>query len=150
MNRTYSIVWSAVRNMYVVASELARGHSKVKAQVCASETHSPNKKSEYGQIIKATRAALACAVAAALGFFSPLAMADNQVSYADAQPHVLDASTPPMTYSGVEDGAALYVSGSPPSAGSPPRSQGRGSSLKQVGAEPIIRMAVSMFPKPFR
>ncbi|EDV9340565.1 autotransporter outer membrane beta-barrel domain-containing protein [Salmonella enterica subsp. enterica] len=111
MNRTYSIVWSAVRNMYVVASELARGHSKVKAQVCASETHSPNKKSEYGQIIKATRNVLACAVAAALGFFSPLAMADNQVSYADAQPHVLDASTPPMTYSGVEDGAALYVSG---------------------------------------
>ncbi|EDV1772301.1 autotransporter outer membrane beta-barrel domain-containing protein, partial [Salmonella enterica] len=111
MNRTYSIVWSAVRNMYVVASELARGHSKVKAQVCASETHSPNKKSEYGQIIKATRAALACAVAAALGFFSPLAMADNQVSYADAQTHVLDKSTPPMTYSGVEDGAALYVSG---------------------------------------
>ncbi|EDM9021887.1 fibronectin-binding autotransporter adhesin ShdA [Salmonella enterica subsp. enterica serovar Alachua] len=100
-----------MRNMYVVASELARGHSKVKAQVCASETHSPNKKSEYGQIIKATRNVLACAVAAALGFFSPLAMADNQVSYADAQPHVLDASTPPMTYSGVEDGAALYVSG---------------------------------------
>ncbi|WP_176208024.1 fibronectin-binding autotransporter adhesin ShdA [Salmonella enterica] len=111
MNRTYSIVWSAVRNMYVVASELARGHSKVKAQVCASETHSPNKKSEYGQIIKATRAALACVVAAALGFFSPLAMADNQVSYADAQTHVLDKSTPAMTYSGVEDGAALYVSG---------------------------------------
>ncbi|EBV3803777.1 fibronectin-binding autotransporter adhesin ShdA, partial [Salmonella enterica subsp. enterica serovar Carno] len=97
--------------MYVVASELARGHSKVKAQVCASETHSSKQKSEYGQIIKATRAALACAVAAALGFFSPLAMADNQVSYADAQPHVLDESTPPMTYSGVEDGAALYVSG---------------------------------------
>ncbi|EIF1152094.1 fibronectin-binding autotransporter adhesin ShdA [Salmonella enterica subsp. enterica serovar Infantis] len=111
MNRTYSIVWSAVRNMYVVASELARGHSKVKAQVCVSETHSPNKKSEYGQVIKATRAALACVVAAALGFFSPLAMADNQVSYADAQPHVLDESTPAMTYSGVEDGAALYVSG---------------------------------------
>ncbi|EDJ1525255.1 fibronectin-binding autotransporter adhesin ShdA [Salmonella enterica] len=97
--------------MYVVASELARGHSKVKAQVCASETHSPNKKSEYGQIIKATRNVLACAVAAALGFFSPLAMADNQASYADAQTHVLDKSTPPMTYSGVEDGAALYVSG---------------------------------------
>ncbi|EHR4672521.1 fibronectin-binding autotransporter adhesin ShdA [Salmonella enterica] len=111
MNRTYSIVWSAVRNMYVVASELARGHSKVKAQVCASETHSPNQKSEYGQIIKATRAALACAVAAALGFFSPLAMADNQVSYADAQTHVLDGSTPPMSYSGTDEGAALYVSG---------------------------------------
>ncbi|MDJ5402619.1 fibronectin-binding autotransporter adhesin ShdA [Salmonella enterica] len=111
MNRTYSIVWSAVRNMYVVASELARGHSKVKAQVCASEIHSLNKKSEYGQIIKATRAALACAVAAALGFFSPLAMADNQVSYADAQTHVLDTSTPPMSYSGTDEGAALYVSG---------------------------------------
>ncbi|EBS5918119.1 fibronectin-binding autotransporter adhesin ShdA [Salmonella enterica subsp. enterica] len=111
MNRTYSIVWSAVRNMYVVASELARGHSKVKAQVCASEIHSLNKKSEYGQIIKAMRAALACAVAAALGFFSPLAMADNQVSYADAQTHVLDASTPPMSYSGTDEGAALYVSG---------------------------------------
>ncbi|PVO55423.1 fibronectin-binding autotransporter adhesin ShdA [Salmonella enterica subsp. enterica serovar Braenderup] len=97
--------------MYVVASELARGHSKVKAQVCASETHSPNQKSEYGQIIKATRAALACAVAAALGFFSPLAMADNQVSYADAQTHVLDGSTPPMSYSGTDEGAALYVSG---------------------------------------
>ncbi|EGG3781056.1 fibronectin-binding autotransporter adhesin ShdA [Salmonella enterica] len=100
-----------MRNMYVVASELARGHSKVKAQVCASETHSPNQKSEYGQIIKATRAALACAVAAALGFFSPLAMADNQASYADAQPHVLDASTPPISYSGTDEGAALYVSG---------------------------------------
>ncbi|EGI9877982.1 fibronectin-binding autotransporter adhesin ShdA [Salmonella enterica] len=111
MNRTYSIVWSAVRNMYVVASELARGHSKVKAQVCASEIHSPNQKSEYGQIIKATRAALACAVAAALGFFSPLAMAGNQVSYADAQTHVLDASTPPMSYSGTDEGAELYVSG---------------------------------------
>ncbi|EDJ5526753.1 fibronectin-binding autotransporter adhesin ShdA [Salmonella enterica] len=100
-----------MRNMYVVASELARGHSKVKAQVCASETHSPNQKSEYGQIIKATRAALACAVAAALGFFSPLAMADNQVSYADAPTHVLDASTPPMSYSGTDEGSALYVSG---------------------------------------
>ncbi|EEP9468835.1 fibronectin-binding autotransporter adhesin ShdA [Salmonella enterica subsp. enterica serovar Newport] len=100
-----------MRNMYVVASELARGHSKVKAQVCASEIHSLNKKSEYGQIIKATRAALACAVAAALGFFSPLAMADNQVSYADAQTHVLDASTPPISYSGTDEGAALYVSG---------------------------------------
>ncbi len=38
-------------------------------------------------------------------------MADNQVSYADAQTHVLDASTPPMSYSGTDEGAALYVSG---------------------------------------
>ncbi|WP_077958283.1 fibronectin-binding autotransporter adhesin ShdA [Salmonella enterica] len=133
MNRTYSIVWSAVRNMYVVASELARGHSKVKAQVCASETHFPNKKSEYGQIIKATRAALAFAVAAALGFFSPLAMADNQASYADAQPHVLDGSTPPMTYSGVEDGAALYVSGVATVGWQPTKVTGTGLVIETTG-----------------
>ncbi|EAQ7295598.1 hypothetical protein CRQ46_19100, partial [Salmonella enterica] len=122
-----------MRNMYVVASELARGHSKVKAQVCASETHSPNKKSEYGQIIKATRAALACAVAAALGFFSPLAMADNQASYADAQPHVLDGSTPPMTYSGVEDGAALYVSGVATVGWQPTKVTGTGLVIETTG-----------------
>ncbi|HED7710371.1 TPA: fibronectin-binding autotransporter adhesin ShdA [Salmonella enterica] len=133
MNRTYSIVWSAVRNMYVVASELARGHSKVKAQVCASETHFPNKKSEYGQIIKATRAALAFAVAAALGFFSPLAMADNQASYADAQPHVLDGATPPMTYSGVEDGAALYVSGVATVGWQPTKVTGTGLVIETTG-----------------
>ncbi|EEJ2290452.1 autotransporter outer membrane beta-barrel domain-containing protein [Salmonella enterica subsp. enterica serovar Waycross] len=113
MNRTYSIVWSAVRNMYIVASELARGHSKVKAQVCASETHSPNKKSEYGQIIKATRAVLACAVAAALGFFSPLAMADNPVSYIDGVDHDLNAETSPISYSGTGEGTALYLEGLP-------------------------------------
>ncbi|HAK3402273.1 TPA: fibronectin-binding autotransporter adhesin ShdA [Salmonella enterica] len=111
MNRTYSIVWSAVRNMYVVASELARGHSKVKAQVCASETHSPNKKSEYGQIIKATRNVLACAVAAALGFFSPLAMADNQVSYIDGKSHDLSTETSPISYSGTGQGTALSLEG---------------------------------------
>ncbi|OHM20600.1 AIDA autotransporter [Salmonella enterica subsp. enterica serovar Muenchen] len=119
--------------MYVVASELARGHSKVKAQVCASETHFPNKKSEYGQIIKATRAALAFAVAAALGFFSPLAMADNQASYADAQPHVLDGSTPPMTYSGVEDGAALYVSGVATVGWQPTKVTGTGLVIETTG-----------------
>lgn len=117
MNRTYSIVWSAVRNMYVVASELARGHSKVKAQVCASETHSPNKKSEYGQIIKATRAALACAVAAALGFFSPLAMADNQVSYIDGKSHDLSTETSPISYSGTGQGTALSLEGLPTDKG---------------------------------
>ncbi|MFW4254930.1 fibronectin-binding autotransporter adhesin ShdA [Salmonella enterica] len=111
MNRTYSIVWSAVRNMYVVASELARGHSKVKAQVCASETHSPNKKSEYGQIMKATRAVLACAVAAALGFFSSLAMADNPVSYIDGTEHDLSTETSPISYSGTGQGTALSLEG---------------------------------------
>ncbi|HAF2723690.1 TPA: fibronectin-binding autotransporter adhesin ShdA [Salmonella enterica] len=117
MNRTYSIVWSAVRNMYVVASELARGHSKVKAQVCASETHSPNKKSEYGQIIKATRNVLACAVAAALGFFSPLAMADNQVSYIDGKSHDLSTETSPISYSGTGQGTALSLEGLPTDKG---------------------------------
>ncbi|EDI7821391.1 fibronectin-binding autotransporter adhesin ShdA [Salmonella enterica] len=100
-----------MRNMYVVASELARGHSKVKAQVCVSETHSPNKKSEYGQIIKATRNVLACAVAAALGFFSPLAMADNPVSYIDGTEHDLSTETSPISYSGTGQGTALSLEG---------------------------------------
>ncbi|WP_079839427.1 autotransporter-associated beta strand repeat-containing protein, partial [Salmonella enterica] len=69
----------------------------------------------------------------ALGFFSPLAMADNQVSYADAQPHVLDASTPPMTYSGVEDGAALYVSGVATVGWQPTTVTGTGLVIKTSG-----------------
>ncbi|EKQ9066314.1 fibronectin-binding autotransporter adhesin ShdA [Salmonella enterica] len=129
MNRTYSIVWSAVRNMYVVASELARGHSKVKAQVCASETHSPNKKSEYGQIIKATRAALACAVAAALGFFSPLAMADNQVSYIDGTKHDLSTETSPISYSGTGQGTALSLEGLPTDKGGWQATSGTGTDV---------------------
>ncbi|MER3145826.1 fibronectin-binding autotransporter adhesin ShdA [Salmonella enterica] len=129
MNRTYSIVWSAVRNMYVVASELARGHSKVKAQVCASETHSPNKKSEYGQIIKATRAARACAVAAALGFFSPLAMADNQVSYIDGKSHDLSTETSPISYSGTGQGTALSLEGLPTDKGGWQATSGTGTDV---------------------
>ncbi|EBG8060821.1 fibronectin-binding autotransporter adhesin ShdA [Salmonella enterica subsp. enterica] len=129
MNRTYSIVWSAVRNMYVVASELARGHSKVKAQVCVSETHSPNKKSEYGQIIKATRAALACAVAAALGFFSPLAMADNQVSYIDGKSHDLSTETSPISYSGTGQGTALSLEGLPTDKGGWQATSGTGTDV---------------------
>ncbi|EBK5250648.1 TPA: fibronectin-binding autotransporter adhesin ShdA [Salmonella enterica subsp. enterica serovar Ordonez] len=129
MNRTYSIVWSAVRNMYVVASELARGHSKVKAQVCASETHSPNKKSEYGQIIKATRNVLACAVAAALGFFSPLAMADNQVSYIDGKPHDLSTETSPISYSGTGQGTALSLEGLPTDKGGWQATSGTGTDV---------------------
>ncbi|EMK1706098.1 fibronectin-binding autotransporter adhesin ShdA [Salmonella enterica] len=129
MNRTYSIVWSAVRNMYVVASELARGHSKVKAQVCASETHSPNKKSEYGQIIKATRAGLACAVAAALGFFSSLAMADNQVSYIDGTKHDLSTETSPISYSGTGQGTALSLEGLPTDKGGWQATSGTGTDV---------------------
>ncbi|EGF3286082.1 fibronectin-binding autotransporter adhesin ShdA [Salmonella enterica] len=129
MNRTYSIVWSAVRNMYVVASELARGHSKVKAQVCASETHSPNKKSEYGQIIKATHNVLACAVAAALGFFSPLAMADNQVSYIDGKSHDLSTETSPISYSGTGQGTALSLEGLPTDKGGWQATSGTGTDV---------------------
>ncbi|EDK1315710.1 fibronectin-binding autotransporter adhesin ShdA [Salmonella enterica subsp. enterica serovar Typhimurium] len=115
--------------MYVVASELARGHSKVKAQVCASETHSPNKKSEYGQIIKATRAALACAVAAALGFFSPLAMADNQVSYIDGKSHDLSTETSPISYSGTGQGTALSLEGLPTDKGGWQATSGTGTDV---------------------
>ncbi|EJQ0063999.1 fibronectin-binding autotransporter adhesin ShdA [Salmonella enterica subsp. enterica] len=129
MNRTYSIVWSAVRNMYVVASELARGHSKVKVQVCASETHSSKQKSEYGQIIKATRAALACAVAAALGFFSSLAMADNPVSYIDGTEHDLSTETSPISYSGTGQGTALSLEGLPTDKGGWQATSGTGTDV---------------------
>ncbi|EGN7103951.1 fibronectin-binding autotransporter adhesin ShdA [Salmonella enterica] len=111
MNRTYSIVWSAVRNMYVVASELARGHSKVKIQAHANEvTPSIIKKPESGW---ARHHALALAIVAALGFASPLAIADNPVSYIDGVDHDLSAETPPISYSGTGEGTALYLEGLP-------------------------------------
>ncbi|ECF5166003.1 fibronectin-binding autotransporter adhesin ShdA [Salmonella enterica] len=111
MNRTYSIVWSAVRNMYVVASELARGHSKVKIQAHANEV-APSiiKKPESGW---ARHHALALAIVAALGFASPLAIADNPVSYIDGVDHDLSAETPPISYSGTGEGTALYLEGLP-------------------------------------
>ncbi|EDZ5091322.1 fibronectin-binding autotransporter adhesin ShdA [Salmonella enterica] len=111
MNRTYSIVWSAVRNMYVVASELARGHSKVKIQAHANEV-APSiiKKPESGW---ARHHALALAIVAALGFASPLAIAVNPVSYIDGVDHDLSAETPPISYSGTGEGTALYLEGLP-------------------------------------
>ncbi|WP_080188766.1 fibronectin-binding autotransporter adhesin ShdA [Salmonella enterica] len=111
MNRTYSIVWSAVRNMYVVASELARSHSKVKIQAHANEV-APSiiKKPESGW---ARHHALALAIVAALGFASPLAIADNPVSYIDGVDHDLSAETPPISYSGTGEGTALYLKGLP-------------------------------------
>ncbi|WP_405126904.1 autotransporter outer membrane beta-barrel domain-containing protein [Salmonella enterica] len=108
MNRTYSIVWSAVRNMYVVASELARGHSKVKIQAHANEVAPSIKKPESGW---ARHHALALAIVAALGFASPLAIADNPVSYIDGVDHDLSAETPPISYSGTGEGTALYLEG---------------------------------------
>lgn len=113
MNRTYSIVWSAVRNMYVVASELARGHSKVKIQAHANEVSPFIKKPESGWTISAKHNALTFAIVAALGLASPLAMADNSVSYIDGVDHDLNAETSPMFYSGADEGAALYLEGLP-------------------------------------
>ncbi|QVB02945.1 fibronectin-binding autotransporter adhesin ShdA [Salmonella enterica subsp. enterica serovar Irumu] len=110
MNRTYSIVWSAVRNMYVVASELARGHSKVKIQAHSNEVSPSIEKPESGW---ARHHALALAIVAALGFASPLAIADNPVSYIDGVDHDLSAETPPISYSGTGEGTALYLEGLP-------------------------------------
>lgn len=102
MNRTYSIVWSAVRNMYVVASELARGHSKVKIQAHSNEAAPSIEKPELGWTISAKHNALTFAIVAALGVASPLAMADNSVSYIDGVDHDLNAETSPMFYSGAD------------------------------------------------
>ncbi|EDS0051065.1 fibronectin-binding autotransporter adhesin ShdA [Salmonella enterica subsp. enterica serovar Norwich] len=113
MNRTYSIVWSAVRNMYIVASELARGHSKVKIQAHANEVSPFIKKPESGWTISAKHNALTFAIVAALGLASPLAMADNSVSYIDGVDHDLNVETSPMFYSGADEGAALYLEGLP-------------------------------------
>ncbi|EBQ5257803.1 TPA: fibronectin-binding autotransporter adhesin ShdA [Salmonella enterica] len=109
MNRTYSIVWSAVRNMYVVASELARSHSKVKIQAHANEVAPSIKKPDSGW---ARHHALALAIVAALGFASPLAIADNPVSYTDGVEHDLSADSP-ISYSGTGEGSALHLEGLP-------------------------------------
>ncbi|EIF5520770.1 autotransporter outer membrane beta-barrel domain-containing protein [Salmonella enterica] len=109
MNRTYSIVWSAVRNMYVVASELARSHSKVKIQAHANEVAPSIKKPYSGW---ARHHALALAIVAALGFASPLAIADNPVSYIDGVDHDLSADSP-ISYSGTGEGSALHLEGLP-------------------------------------
>ncbi|EDL9918803.1 fibronectin-binding autotransporter adhesin ShdA [Salmonella enterica subsp. enterica serovar Montevideo] len=98
--------------MYVVASELARGHSKVKIQAHANnEVALSIEKPESGWIISAKHNALAFAIVAALGFASPLAMADNPVSYIDGVDHDLNAETSPISYSGTGQGTALYLEG---------------------------------------
>ncbi|HIE7634978.1 fibronectin-binding autotransporter adhesin ShdA [Salmonella enterica] len=112
MNRTYSIVWSAVRNMYVVASELARGHSKVKIQAHANEVAPSIKKPDSGWAMSAKHHALILATVAALGFASPLAIADNPVSYIDGVDHDLSADSP-ISYSGTGEGSALHLEGLP-------------------------------------
>lgn len=85
MNKNYSIVWNAVRNMYVVASELAHGDSNVKTQVCVNNIKPGSiLLSEF--VFRATRNILAYAIVAALGFSSSAALAANTV---DDPTHVM-------------------------------------------------------------
>ncbi|EDJ8524212.1 fibronectin-binding autotransporter adhesin ShdA [Salmonella enterica] len=93
--------------MYVVASELARGHSKVKIQAHANEVAPSIKKPDSGW---ARHHALALAIVAALGFASPLAIADNPVSYTDGVEHDLSDDSP-ISYSGTGEGSALHLEG---------------------------------------
>ncbi|KSA95528.1 AIDA autotransporter [Salmonella enterica subsp. enterica serovar Fresno str. ST224] len=95
--------------MYVVASELARSHSKVKIQAHANEVAPSIKKPDSGW---ARHHALALAIVAALGFASPLAIADNPVSYTDGVEHDLSADSP-ISYSGTGEGSALHLEGLP-------------------------------------
>lgn len=56
--------------------------------------------------------ALILATVAALGFASPLAIADNPVSYIDGVDHDLSADSP-ISYSGTGEGSALHLEGLP-------------------------------------
>lgn len=113
MNKNYSIVWNAVRNMYVVASELAHGDSNVKTQVCVNHIK-PGSTLLSEFVLRATRNILAYAIVAALGFSSSAALAANTVEYKDAASHVLDENTS-ITYFDATEGSALYVEGVPSS-----------------------------------
>ncbi|EBH9916218.1 fibronectin-binding autotransporter adhesin ShdA, partial [Salmonella enterica subsp. enterica serovar Liverpool] len=136
MNRTYSIVWSAVRNMYVVASELARSHSKVKIQAHANEVAPSIKKPDSGW---ARHHALALAIVAALGFASPLAIADNPVSYTDGVEHDLSADSP-ISYSGTGEGSALHLEGQATPEGGGQATSGTGTNVvinTNGGGDPV-------------
>lgn len=136
MNRTYSIVWSAVRNMYVVASELARGHSKVKIQAHANEVAPSIKKPDSGW---ARHHALALAIVAALGFASPLAIADNPVSYTDGVEHDLSDDSP-ISYSGTGEGSALHLEGQATPEGGWQATSGTGTNVvinTNGGGDPV-------------
>ncbi|EMD3442348.1 fibronectin-binding autotransporter adhesin ShdA [Salmonella enterica] len=136
MNRTYSIVWSAVRNMYVVASELARSHSKVKIQAHANEVAPSIKKPDSGW---ARHHALALAIVASLGFASPLAIADNPVSYTDGVEHDLSADSP-ISYSGTGEGSALHLEGQATPEGGWQATSGTGTNVvinTNGGGDPV-------------
>ncbi|ECF5953846.1 autotransporter outer membrane beta-barrel domain-containing protein [Salmonella enterica subsp. salamae] len=117
MNKNYSIVWNAVRNMYVAASELARGDSKVKTQVCVNQIKPGSAStSESVPVFRSTRNILACAIAIVLGFSSSAALAANTVEYKDATSHTLDTNSH-ITYSDTTAGSALYAEGQPSDSG---------------------------------
>jgi hypothetical protein len=110
MNKIYSIVWSAVRNMYVVTSELACGDSKLKTQAGVNNIKtSPDTQPEAQPTLKAKRTLLAQALIAALGVSSPFAMAGNTEEYTSVGENAITSAT--IDYSSKDHGSALYVSG---------------------------------------
>ncbi|MFH5067975.1 autotransporter outer membrane beta-barrel domain-containing protein [Enterobacter cloacae complex sp. 2024EL-00215] len=110
MNKIYSIVWSAVRNMYVVTSELACGDSKLKTQAGVNNIKtSPDTQPEAQPALKAKRTLLAQALIAALGVSSPFAMAGNTEEYTSVGENAITSAT--IDYSSKDHGSALYVSG---------------------------------------
>ncbi len=154
MNRTYSIVWSAVRNMYVVASELARGHSKVKIQAHANEVAPSIKKPDSGWAMSAKHHALILAIVAALGFASPLAIADNPVSYIDGVDHDLSADSPIRRFPTQAPVKVPHCTSKAyplkARAGSPLQPLARISRLERTAAGPPFRVAVMRWLQRFR
>ncbi|EDJ8885261.1 fibronectin-binding autotransporter adhesin ShdA [Salmonella enterica subsp. enterica] len=122
--------------MYVVASELARSHSKVKIQAHANEVAPSIKKPDSGW---ARHHALALAIVAALGFASPLAIADNPVSYTDGVEHDLSADSP-ISYSGTGEGSALHLEGQATPEGGWQATSGTGTNVvinTNGGGDPV-------------
>ncbi|ECG8590003.1 autotransporter outer membrane beta-barrel domain-containing protein [Salmonella enterica subsp. salamae] len=139
MNKNYSIVWNAVRNRYVVASELAHGDSKVKTQVCVNQIiPGSTLLSESVPVLRATRNLLACAIIIAFGFSSSAALATNTVEYTDATSHTLDKNN--ITYSDPTAGSALYVEGQPSIRGGwiPTTVTGTGVVIEASGGGAIV------------
>ncbi|WP_370615678.1 autotransporter outer membrane beta-barrel domain-containing protein [Citrobacter portucalensis] len=125
MNKTYSIVWSTVRNMYVVASELARSGCRIKTSSVINTVNDLNSKATHNAAlsgIKAIPTQIACAVIAALIFASPAAQAGTDtynsltnytLGYIDELSHDMttDGSPNSLIYSDPLKGSALYVAG---------------------------------------
>ncbi|MDM2844366.1 autotransporter outer membrane beta-barrel domain-containing protein [Citrobacter sp. Cpo090] len=125
MNKTYSIVWSTVRNMYVVASELARSGCRIKTSSIINTVNDLNSKATHNAAlsgIKAIPTQIACAVIAALIFASPAAQAGTDtynsltnytLGYIDELSHDMttDGSPDSLIYSDPLKGSALYVAG---------------------------------------